>query len=243
MLQKGDSMIVLIPMAGKGKRFADAGYTLPKPLIEVSNKPMIQIAVENLNIKGGYIFVVLKEQYERFHLNYMLNLIVKDCIIIQTNGITEGAACTTLLAKELIYVNEPLIIANCDQWIDWSSEHFLDFVTRKNCDGAILTFNSISPRHSYVQIDKSGYVTKTVEKIPVSNHACVGIYYWKSAMEYVNCAENMIQNNIRSNNEFYVAPVYNELIATGGKVLPYPVAEFRGMGTPEELHDFKARLK
>jgi len=230
-------MNVLIPMAGAGSRFQEKGYHLPKPLIDVNGKPMIQHVVENINIEGKHIFIVQKEHYEKYSLKYILKLIKPDCEIIITDGLTEGAACTTLLAKEFINKDEPLLIANSDQWIDWSSEHFCDYVTRRNCDGAILNFISNSPKHSYSKII-DGYITEVAEKKVISNHATVGIYYWKSGKEYVNCTEQMINKNIRHNNEFYVCPVYNQLIKKGGIVLPYAVPQMLGMGTPEELDKF-----
>lgn len=224
-------------MAGAGSRFQEKGYQHPKPLIDVEGKPMIQHVIENINIKGKYIFIVQKEHYEKYSLKYILKLIKPDCEIIITDGLTEGAACTTLLAKEFINKNEPLLIANSDQWIDWSPEHFCDYVTRRNCDGAILNFTSNSPKHSYSKIE-DGYITEVAEKKVISNHATVGIYYWKSGKEYVNCAEQMIGKNIRHNNEFYVCPVYNQLIEKGGVVLPYAIPQMMGMGTPEELDKF-----
>lgn len=228
---------ILIPMAGAGSRFQKAGYNLPKPLIDVKGKPMIQHVVENIGLEGKYIFIVQKEHYEKYSLKYILKLIKPDCEIIITDGLTEGAACTTLLAEEYINKNEPLIIANSDQWVDWSPEHFWDYVTRRNCDGAILNFISDSPKHSYSKIE-DGYITEVAEKKVISNHATVGIYYWKSGEEYVNCAKQMINKNIRHNNEFYVCPVYNQLIEKGGVVLPYAIPQMMGMGTPEELDRF-----
>ena len=114
---KSDKMNVLIPMAGAGSRFASAGYTFPKPLIEVDGKPMIQVVVENLNIQANYTFIVQKEHYEKYNLQYLLNLIAPNCNIVQVNGLTEGAACTTLLAKEFIDNDFPLVIANSDQFV------------------------------------------------------------------------------------------------------------------------------
>ena len=228
---------ILIPMAGAGSRFAANGYKLPKPLIDVKGKPMIQRVVENINLDGKYIFIVQKEHYEKYSLKYILKLIKPDCEIIITDGLTEGAACTTLLAKDLIDNDNPLLIANSDQWIDWSSDHFIDYVHRRNADGAILSFTSDSPKHSYSKI-QDGYITEVAEKKVISNHATVGIYYWKHGKEYVRCANEMIRKDIRHNNEFYVCPVYNQAIESGGMILPYAIPQMLGMGTPEELEKF-----
>ena len=228
---------ILVPMAGAGSRFTAAGYDLPKPLIDVRGKPMIQHVVDNINLDGKYIFIVQKEHYEKYSLKYILKLIKPDCEIIIIESLTEGAACTTLLAKELIDNDQPLLIANSDQWIDWSPEHFIGYVNRRKADGAILSFISESPKHSYSKIE-DGYITEVAEKKVISNHATVGIYYWKKGSEYVRCAEQMIEKDIRHNNEFYVCPVYNQLIESGGMVLPYAMPQMIGMGTPEELDRF-----
>ena len=228
---------ILIPMAGAGSRFQEKGYNLPKPLIDVKGKPMIQHVVENIGLDGKYIFIVQKEHYEKYSLKYILKLIKPDCEIIITDGLTEGAACTTLLAKDLINNDNPLLIANSDQWVDWSSSHFYDYVNRRGCDGAILSFLSESPKHSYSKVE-DGYITEVAEKKVISNQATVGIYYWKKGSEYVECANSMIEKDIRHNNEFYVCPVYNQLIEKGGMVLPYAIPQMLGMGTPEELEKF-----
>lgn len=230
-------MNILIPMAGAGSRFQEKGYQLPKPLIDVKGKPMIQHVVENIGIDGRYIFIVQKEHYEKYSLKYILKLIKPDCEIIITEGLTEGAACTTLLAKDLVNTDDPLLITNSDQWIDWSPSHFCNYVKRRNCDGAILNFISNSPKHSYSRIE-DGFITEVAEKKVISNHATVGVYYWKRGKEYVECAEQMINENIRHNNEFYVCPVYNQLIQKGGTVLPYAIPQMVGMGTPDELDNF-----
>lgn len=232
---------ILIPCAGLGSRFASMGYTFPKPLIEVNNKPMIQVVVDNLNINGNYIFLVLKEHYEKYSLKYLLPLICgkNSCEIIIVDKVTEGAACTTLLAKHIINNNDELIIANSDQYIDWAEEHFLSFVRNRNADGAILTFSSSHPKWSFVKLDEcTGLINEVAEKKPISQNASVGIYYWKNGSDFVNSAEEMIKQNIRVNNEFYIAPTYNILINSNKKIYNYPVAEMHGLGTPEDLNRF-----
>lgn len=229
---------ILIPMAGGGSRFAAAGYTFPKPLIDVDGKPMIQVVVDNLNMRGNYIFIVQKEHYEKYNLNYVLPLIAPNCKIIQTDGITEGAACTTLLAKEFINNNSPLVIANSDQYVNWNSSEFMYSMVGDAIDGGILTFNSTHPKWSYAKVDENGWVTEVAEKKPISNLATVGIYYWARGSDYVKYAEQMIDKNIRVNNEFYVCPVYNEAIADGKRIKTYNAKKMWGIGTPEDLQEF-----
>ena len=235
---ESDEFNILIPMAGAGSRFSSAGYTFPKPLIEVNHKPMIQVVIENLNIKANFIYIVQKEHYEKYNLKYLLNLITPNCEIVQVDGVTEGAACTTLLAKEYINNNKHLVIANSDQFVEWDSNSFYYSMTNDNLDGGMLTFKATHPKWSFAKLDENGYITEIAEKKPISDIATVGIYYWNKGSDYVKYAEQMIEKNIRVNNEFYVAPVYNEAILDGFKFKPYNISRMWGLGTPEDLKDF-----
>jgi len=235
---KSDKMNVLIPMAGAGSRFANAGYTFPKPLIEVDGKPMIQVVVENLNIEANYIFIVQKDHYEKYSLQYLLNLIAPNCTIVQVDGLTEGAACTTLLAKEYINNDYPLLMANSDQFVEWNSNECLYAFNADGVDGGILTFKSTHPKWSYAKIGDDGFVSEVAEKKPISDNATVGIYFWTRGSDYVKYAEQMIEKDIRVNNEFYVCPVYNEAIQDGKKIRIKDIKKMWGIGTPEDLNYF-----
>ncbi len=234
---------VLIPMAGAGSRFSQAGYTFPKPLIEVHGKPMIQVVVENLNIEANYIFIVQKDHYEKYNLKYLLNLIAPNCKIVQVEGITEGAACTTLLAKEFIDNDAPLVMANSDQFVEWNSNECMYAFNADAIDGGILTFKATHPKWSYAKIGDDGFVSEVAEKKPISDNATVGVYFWKKGSDYVKYAEQMIANNIRTNNEFYVCPVFNEAIADGKKVRVKQIEKMWGIGTPEDLNYFLENRK
>jgi dTDP-glucose pyrophosphorylase len=166
---------------------------------------MIQVVVENLNIDAKHIFIVQKEHYEKYNLRYLLNLITNDnCDIIQVEGVTEGAACTTLLAKEFIDNGDPLVIANSDQFVEWDSNEFMYSMIADNIDGGILSFEATHPKWSFARLNQEGFVEEVAEKKPISNIATAGIYYWNKGSDYVKYAEQMIEKNIRTNNEFYV---------------------------------------
>jgi dTDP-glucose pyrophosphorylase len=233
-----ENLNVLIPMAGAGSRFELAGYTFPKPLIDVNGKPMIQVVVDNLNYDSRYTFLVQKKHREMYNLDVLLNLISNKCNIVEVDGVTEGAACTTLLAKDYINNDNPLIIANSDQYVEWDTSEFMYKMQEQDVDAGILCFNSTHPKWSFAKIDDIGYVTEVAEKKPISDVATVGIYYWKKGSDYVKYAERMINNNIRYNNEFYVCPVFNEAIADGKKVKTFVVDKMWGLGTPEDLKQF-----
>lgn len=237
---QGGKMNVLIPMAGAGSRFEKAGYTFPKPLIEVNGKPMIQTVVENLNIDARHIFIVQKSHCEKYNLKNMLNVIAPGCKVVEVDGITEGAACTTLLAKEFINNDEPLLMANSDQFVDWDSNEFMYSMVGDTIDAGILTFKSTHPKWSFCKLDEKGFVSEVAEKNPISDVATVGIYYWNKGSDYVKYAEDMIAKDIRHNNEFYVCPVFNQAIEDNKrvKIFDIPAENMWGLGTPEDLKRF-----
>ena len=232
---QGGKMNVLIPMAGAGSRFQQAGYTFPKPLIDVEGKPMIQVVVDNLNIDATYIYVVQKEHREKYNLDTLLNLITPNCKIVEVDGLTDGAACTTLLAKEFIDNDEPLVMANSDQFVEWDSNEFMYKMIEQKVDGGILTFTATHPKWSFAKVDEYGYVTEVAEKNPISDIATVGVYYWAKGSDYVKYAEQMISKDIRTNGEFYTCPTFNEAIADCKKIKTFNIEKMWGLGTPEDL--------
>jgi HAD superfamily hydrolase (TIGR01509 family) len=235
---QGGSMNILIPMAGAGSRFEKAGYTFPKPLIEVNGKPMIQVVVENLNIDARHIFIVQESHFEKYNLKHLLNLVSPGCEIVQVDGITEGAACTTLLARDLIDSDQPLVIANSDQFLNWDSNEFMYSMVADEIDGGILTFTGTHPKWSFAKLDADGFVEEVAEKKPISDKATCGVYYWKKGSDYVKYADSMIENDTRTNNEFYVCPVFNEAISDQKKIKTFHIGQMWGLGTPEDLDNF-----
>jgi len=231
-------MNVLIPMAGAGSRFEKAGYTFPKPLIEVNGKPMIQVVVDNLNIDANYIFIVQKSHREKYNLDTLLNVIAPNCKVVEVDGMTQGAACTALLAKDFIDNDDPLFFANSDQFAEWDSNEFFYHMQETKVDGGIVTFNSTHPKWSFAKIDENGFVTQVAEKNPISNLATVGFYYWRKGSDFVRYAQQMIDKELRVNNEYYVCPVFNEAISDGKKIKTYNIDAMWGLGTPEDLNHF-----
>jgi len=230
-------MKILIPMAGEGSRFAKEGYTFPKPLIEVNGKPMIQAVVENLDFDAEYVFLVRKKHLEKYDgLESTLERITNGRYkLVEVDGLTEGAACTALLAKEFINNDEDLLIANSDQIIDYEPENFKLLKNLTSCDSMVFTFNAVHPKWSFVKTNSRGFVTEVAEKKPISDIATCGIYWYRRGSDFVRCAENMIKKDIRVRNEFYIAPVYNELIGEGKTLIPFYVHKMWGIGTPEDL--------
>ena len=232
-------MNILIPMAGEGSRFAKEGYTFPKPLIDVNGKPMIQCVVENLDFDAHYILLVRKEHMEKYEIASLLSVITNgNSTVIEVEKLTEGAASTALLARDYIDNDDELLIANADQMIEYSRENFNLLTRMTTLDGVVFTFNAVHPKWSFVKVNSRGYVTNVAEKNPISDIATCGIYWYRKGSNFVKYADKMIESDTRINGEFYIAPVYNELIGEGKTLAPFYVNKMHGLGTPEDLKKF-----
>ena len=227
---------IVIPMAGRGIRFSEAGYTIPKPLIQIQGKTIIERAVESLGIHGRYIFIVQKDHMEKFALGTLLNRIAPNCEIIEIDEITEGPACTALLAKSYIDNFHELVIANCDQIMQWDAQKFL--YAAAIYDGCVVTYHESTPKNSYARIDSKGKVLEIKEKEVISNISLNGIHHWHSGYLFVDSAEEMIANDDRApNNEFYISQTYNYMIKQGYSVGFHhiPNQQHINVGVPDDL--------
>ncbi|MBI3882124.1 MAG: glycosyltransferase family 2 protein [Verrucomicrobia bacterium] len=233
-------------MAGRGARFANAGFTTPKPLIPVGGRPMIQWVIENIRPRRAhhFTFICLAEHLaQQPEVPAELRRLCPGCDIVPVATVTEGAACTVLLAKKIINTDDPLMIANSDQIVDLDINDYLAAADAPGVAGLIMTFWSDHPKWSYCRLRGDGTVSEVVEKKVVSNEATVGIYNFRHGRDFVRAAEAMIAANLRVNNEFYVAPTYNQLIAAGAKVVTMKTgreyAGMYGLGIPEDLKSFQ----
>jgi len=240
-------MKIVIPMAGAGSRFSEAGYESPKPLINVEGKPMIHRVIENLAFDASYIFIVREEHLRDYDLaNVLREATNNNCHVLTTDGLTEGAACTVLLAEDLIDSGEDILISNCDEVMEYEPENF---ETMLQVDGNKHDFIWVfrdpekHPKWSYARPDKNGRIIEVAEKNPISELATCGVYYWRQGYAFVSFAKEMIRKNIRVNNEFYICPVYNEGIQNGRQVRPFFVHRMWGLGTPEDLEVYLSRRK
>lgn len=220
--------MIVMPIAGNGRR---VGGDIPKPLVPVGGKPMVQVAVENIAIDDRWVFVGQRAHDDRFGLSDVLRRIVPDCDIVLVNDTPPGPAASVLAARPLIG-DEPLLIVNCDQWVDWSSRAFLSAAA--GVDGLIAVHHSTDPRFSYAET-VGGWVTRTAEKDPISTEATCGIYWWRSGTMFLEAADRMVAADDRVNGEFYVAPAYNHAIAAGARVRTYEVKGMHDMGTAEGI--------
>ncbi|MCD6401839.1 MAG: HAD-IA family hydrolase [Anaerolineales bacterium] len=235
---QGGNLRVVIPMAGEGKSFQAAGYVFPKPLIDINGKPMIQWVVENINVDGKFIFIVQKKHLETYNMQYLLNLIAPGCKIVSVEDHGRGAAESVLRAKHLFNDNNPIAIINSDQLISWNSNEFFYAMAADECDGGIVTFKSTHPKWSFVRTGDDGFATEVAEKKPISNLATAGVYYFKKGNDFIKYAEQMIASDIRTLNEFYICPVYNEYIRDGKKIRTFSVKKMWSFSTPKDVEFF-----
>ncbi|MBI2599293.1 glycosyltransferase family 2 protein, partial [Candidatus Daviesbacteria bacterium] len=235
-------------MSGGGASFTAAGYTFPKPLIDINGKPMIQLIIENLTPKFIHQFILIpkKEHFDKYSLHQVFNNVAKgNFITILQTAPTQGAACTVLNAIDYIKSDTELIIANADQIIDVDINKFIQFARKSKADGVIMTFNSQHPKWSYARVDKKGRVLEVAEKKVISDQATVGIYYFKKGSDFVTSAFSMIEKNIRFNNDFYVCPTFNEMILAGKNIINWEIkqSQMHGLGTPEDLNKYLSKLE
>ncbi len=240
-----EPMNIVVPMAGRGSRFAAVGYVDPKPLIDVGGKPMVQWVIENVRPARPhrFIFICLAEHLDRYpKIATTLRALCPGCEIVTVNSVTEGAACTVLLARQFINNHQPLMIANSDQYVELGVDDYLHKLDVSQADGLIMTFWSDHPKWSYCRLRPDGTVSEVVEKQVVSNDATVGIYNFARGRDFVAAADAMIARNLRVNGEFYVAPAYNLLIEKGARIIVAATgcesAGMHGLGTPEDLQCF-----
>ena len=228
---------ILIPMSGKGQRFVDAGYSIPKGLIMAGDKQILDWSMESIDYKDCNLIFVIRNDHS---CNYSLDKILRkkygnDITIVKTYQDTRGSVETCLYAKEFVNNDNPLVVYCLDVYF---KPTFNPYDVSESSDGLILTFRSNSPNYSYTEVDDSGHVTKVAEKTVISNMANVGVYHFKKGSDFVECSEHMIKNDIKTNGEFYIAPLYNMMAEKNKKCTIQEVEEMHVMGTPKELNFF-----
>ncbi len=235
---------VVVPMAGKGKRFLDKGISTPKPLLKIDSEPFISHVIDSVNFeKANFYFLIREEHLEENNFEEIFKKKKIKYKVIPIKKDTEGAACTVLLGTKEMDVNLPLVIKDCDQIMNWSQKNFLEFVYRRKNDGVLVTVPTKNPGFSYVELlDDMSTVSRTKEKEVVSSFGNTGCYYFNRTAEFEYYANSMIKKNIRVKNEFYVSQVYNEYILDGKKIIHYPIVEIFSINTPAEFETNKIKI-
>lgn len=238
---------VIIPMAGDGSRFSAAGYTLPKPFIDINGRPMIARVLDNLHLENAHYILIARKEHlaaNRATVDFLKSRYPVTFVEIEKG--TEGAVCTLLHARAYIDNEHPLLIANCDQIVDFSMRSFIDNCFERGFDGSILTFfdEERNPKWSFAKTDARGLVLEVKEKDPISDYATVGIYLFAKGCDFVDAAVDMIARNDRFNGEFYTCPVFNYALRNHKKIGTYEISTtaMHGIGTPEDLSRYLALM-
>jgi dTDP-glucose pyrophosphorylase len=226
-------MQIIISMAGLGSRFSDRGFLTPKHMIKINDKTLIELAISSLDITANYIFIIRKTN-DNDELKLLLRKL-KQCDIIEIDYVTEGPATSCYLAKDLLNLDEELIITNCDQILEWNSIRFLSICREKNYDCGVLTYNSENKKNSFIKCDEQGIASEIKEKEVISNIALVGVHYFRKSKFFIESYEEIFKKNIRTNNEFYISAVCNQMISnyTVGNILLDENEKYHSTGTPD----------
>ena len=240
-------MNIVIPMAGDSKIFKDAGFKYNKNFTEINHKPLFQRVFDSAKKidAQNFIFVVSKDDAQKFHINKSLKLLSPNCKVVVAQGQTAGAACSVLLAAEFIDNDDELIIFNGDQVLECDLEGVLKTFRANDWDGGILTFESVHPRWSFVRLDENNFVIETAEKDPISNHATAGFYYFKHGKDFVESVKQMIHKDANVNGVYYVCPAYNEMIIRQKVVgcVEIDGALYFPLTTPKEVAEYEVHVR
>lgn len=234
-----------MPMAGEGSRFSKAGWTTPKPLIELDGKPLFLHAIDSVRIEGismKYSFIVRQEHILNQGIDKSIKEILPEANVFSVEKTTRGAVETCMIASDAISDDDAVVVMDCD--LEFSSEKYKELIRQslqtpgdKACGGALVSFESDSPRYSYAEVGPDGLVKRTAEKEVISSHALCGAYFFASGKEFKQVASELI-NSPMEKPELYVSLLYNKLLANGSPVYLAPMELYRSYGTPEELSRF-----
>ena len=234
---------IIMPMAGEGSRFLKEGWTTPKPLILLQDKPLFMHAINSVkldSIKMKYSFILRSEHIRNYQLDDSIRAILPEANIFSVNNTTRGAVETCLVAEEAIADDDAVIVMDCD--LEFKSKNF-EAVIREALTqpattaigGALVSFSSDSPKYSYAEVDEKGVVVRTAEKEVISNHALCGAYFFSSGKRFKYVAHELLNEPEFKKPEFYVSLLYNYLLRDGETVLLSEMEEYYSYGTPEEL--------
>ncbi len=232
---------IIMPMAGEGSRFRNAGWTTPKPLIELAGKPLFVRAIESVRVDDApmrYSLIVRQEHIDEYGIDKGIREILPDAMIYSVEKTTRGAVETCLMAEAGIVDDDAVVVMDCD--LEFRSEAYRRIIEEalNNEDatgGALVSFDSNEPKYSYAELDENGNVIRTAEKEVISNHALCGAYFFASGKEFKEVAHRLLNEPVMLKPEFYVSLLYNYLLAKGDTVKLATMEDYRSYGTPEEL--------
>lgn len=230
-----------MPMAGEGSRFKNAGWTTPKPLIELKGKPLFVRAIESVKVEGAqmkYSFIVRQEHIDKYGIDKSIKAILPEANVFSVPQTTRGAVETCLMAESAIAEDDAVVVMDCD--LEFHSERYRELIANALSDknakgGALVSFESEEPRYSYAEVDGDGRVLRTAEKEVISRHALCGAYFFASGREFKTIAHRLLSEPVMEKPELYVSLLYNYLLRDNLPVWLVQMEMYRSYGTPEEL--------
>lgn len=212
---------ILIPLSGKNTFKVNKQNSFPRILNEIEGQLLIERAAKpfiNLDIEKNITVAVPQKESEKYQLNKVISLLGSDIQTCAINGDTQGSVCSALLAVESLDLDSPLIISSFEQVFDFELTEYVNDFINSDVDAGVLTFEAIHPKWSFVKVNFEGYVTQAAEKMPISNQAIAGFYYFKSARLFIESAKSMIRKDVKTNGAFFISPTLNEVILREGVV-------------------------
>lgn len=237
---------IVMPMAGEGSRFAKAGWTTPKPLIELNGQPLFKHAISSVAADGiamKYSFIVRQEHIDKYGIDKGIQSFLPEANIFSVMKTTRGAVETCLMAESAIADDDAVIVMDCD--LEFRSAKFIEIIRgilaqslEQAEGGALVSFTSDQPKYSYAEVGDDGLVKRTAEKEVISSHALCGAYFFSSGKRFKQVAHQLLDEPEFKKPEYYVSLLYNYLLARGEKVYLAPMEEYYSYGTPEELQRY-----
>ncbi len=238
---------IIMPMAGEGSRFRNAGWDTPKPLIELKGVPLFVRAIRSVKVDGApmkYSFIVRQEHIDNYGVDGSIKAILPEADIYSVKKTTRGAVETCLIAENSIDDNDAVVVMDCDLEFDSIGyrnliKEALNCSGNEACGGALVSFESSEPKYSYAKVGDDGLVKRTAEKEVISNHALCGAYFFASGREFKAAAHRLLEEPVMIKPEFYVSLLFNYLLQWGSPVRIATMEMYRSYGTPEELKEWQ----
>lgn len=237
---------IIMPMAGEGSRFANAGWTTPKPLIELHGEPLFKHAISSVTADGiqmKYSFIVRQEHIDKYGIDKGIKAFLPEANIFSVMKTTRGAVETCLMAESAIADDDAVIVMDCD--LEFRSSRFIEIIKEilslpleQANGGALVSFESDQPKYSYAEVGKDGLVIRTAEKEVISSHALCGAYFFSTGKRFKEIAHQLLNEPEFKKPEYYVSLLYNYMLAAGEKVQLAQMEEYYSYGTPEELQRY-----
>ena len=234
---------VIIPMAGKGSRFAVAGYGVAKPFIQIQDTMMIEYVLKGLAILNTNAVLVIRKQHEEEYITQLKFLQERYNIIwTSVEGDTAGATCSALAARHVVQdKRRPVLFADCDNiFLQQNLSDFIADAEKRELDGSLLTFPSASDAFSYVRLNENKMAQALQEKQVISPHALAGAYYFSSFEMFEDNAIDMLIYGDAVKQEYYMSQVYNHALRKQARIGIWEVraSEITCLGTPEQMATF-----